>query len=154
MDDVIGWSGIPEAMDVQIRDQSGAVSSVMGRDSSFDDLNLSPHDALAASERVTCTGVCRKKRRYFCSECVQMLVTPWDAVPSVQLPLHVDILQFGAETPQRSTAQHIPLLAPGYARVWRPFPECAEEFRKEVLDESLEGSVAILYVDDQWQASS
>lgn len=121
-------------------------ASLKRRNSTFDDLNLSLHDALLSCERVTCTGGCGKKRRYFCSECVVPLVNPPNAVPRVQLPLYIDILQSGAERPQRSTAQHVPLLGPGYARVWRPFPECTDEFQREVLDPSGDGSVAILYV--------
>lgn len=114
--------------------------------SAFSDLALSSHDVLARSARVACKGGCGKKRRYFCSECVIPLVEPPTAFPALQLPLFVDILQAGGETPQRSTAQHVPLLAPGYAKVWRPFPSCADAFRTEVLEKSAEGSAAVLYV--------
>lgn len=128
--------------------------SVKAPSSTFDDLVLSSHGALLSCERVCCTGGCGKKRRYFCSDCVHPLVNPPESVPRVQLPLYIDILQSGAETPQRSTAQHVPLLAPGYARVWRPFPECAEEFRKHVLNQYEDGAVAILYVNTFFQFGS
>lgn len=112
----------------------------------FSDLNLTSHAALESCIRTECTGGCGKKRRYFCSECIVPLVAPQATFPCLSLPLHFDILQAGAEAPQRSTAQHVPLLAPGCAKVWRPFPECTDAFEKEVLDKNDEGSVAILYV--------
>lgn len=112
----------------------------------FSDLDLSPHDVLDRCTRTKCTATCGKKRRYYCSECVVPLLTPPDSFPQVKLPLYVEILQSGAEVPQRSTAQHVALLAKGFARVWRPFPECVDEFRKNVLEGVEEGSVAVLYV--------
>lgn len=115
-----------------------------GEMSAFSDLALSPHDALLSSERVLCTKGCGKRRRYFCSECVVPLIKPAAAFPNLQLPVFVDILQSGAEVPQRSTAQHVPLLAPSCAKVWRPFPECGAEFAREVLDKAGEGTVAVL----------
>lgn len=121
-------------------------SSHKRADSSFSDLNLSSHDTLGRCTRTQCSGTCEKKRRYYCSECLVPLLTPPDLFPQVKLRLQVEILQSGAEVPQRSTAQHVALLAKGFARVWRPFPECADEFQREVLEGRENGSVAVLYV--------
>lgn len=115
-------------------------------DLAFSDLNLSSHDILERCTRIECSGICGKKRRYYCSECLVPLVTPPDSFPRVKLRLNVEILQSGAEAPQRSTAQHVALLAKGFVRVWRPFPECASEFRKEVLEGEEKGSAVVLYV--------
>lgn len=111
----------------------------------FADCNLSSHDVLHVSERTTCPK-CGKKRRYFCADCGTALIADASLLPKVSLPLQIEILQSGAEVPQRSTAQHIPLLAADLARVWRPFPECAKRFRSEVLDGAEDGTVAVLYV--------
>lgn len=112
----------------------------------FSDLRMAPHDALHRAVRMKCPGACGKQRRYFCCECIVPLVDPCTAVPEVHLPVHVHIVQSGAEVPQQSTAQHVALLARGCATVWRPFPECADAVYKEVIQHADPGSVAILYV--------
>lgn len=109
----------------------------------FAHLKLSPHDPLINASRTSCTGPCAKKRRYFCAECLISLLPQGSHMPQVHLPVKLHILQAGAEQPQRSTAQHIPLLSPD-ARVWRPFPECIEQFKTEVVADAEEGSVAVL----------
>lgn len=110
----------------------------------FGDLNLSSHEILTRCKRIKCVAGCGKNRRYFCSDCLVPLVAPDEQFPRVELPLFVDILQSGAEVPQRSTAQHVPLLAPGFSKVWRPFPECAQDFSDHVLKDRPHGSVAVL----------
>lgn len=110
----------------------------------FSDLRLSPHDALHRAVRMKCTGSCGKQRRYFCSQCIVPLVEPVTAVPNVSLPLHVHIVQSGAEVPQQSTAQHVALLAPHCATLWRPFPECADDVYKTIVQNSSPGTVAVL----------
>lgn len=107
----------------------------------FSSLNLSPlTPLLAAPARVPCPS-CGKSRRYFCCACCLSLVPD---TPSVALPLRVEILQSAAEAPQVSTAAHAAILSRD-ARVCRPWPECEEQFRKEVLEGSQPGSVALLY---------
>lgn len=112
----------------------------------FSDLKLASHSILHNSVRTKCPGKCGKKRRYFCSECSLPLVSDTQSFPKVTLPLHMDILQSGAEVPQRSTAQHIPILAPTFATVWRPFPECLDQFHEQVLKQAQLGTIAVLYV--------
>lgn len=114
----------------------------------FSDLCLSSHEALEQCQRRRCTGPCGKQRRYICSECVVPLIDPLSAVPKVKLPLRVHVLQAGSERPQQSTAQHIPLLAPEDATVWRPFPDCAPAFQAAVVDPAPSGSIALLYPSD------
>lgn len=98
----------------------------------------------ASPERVICAG-CEKSRRYWCADCEELLVP--DA-PVVKLPLRVEILQARAEVPQRSTAQHVSMLCPADAKVWRPFPDCVDEFEKIVLRGREAGTVALLYPDE------
>lgn len=118
------------------------------------ELHLSSHDVLANCERTVCPAGCGKHRRYYCCDCLVPCIshdqssttdtTP--AIPNVSLPLHVHLFQAGAERPQQSTAQHVALLAPDYATLWRPFPECADLFREKVLDKAPPDSIALLYV--------
>lgn len=111
----------------------------------FADLRLHPLTSLQANpERVICTG-CQKSRRYWCADCERLLVP--DA-PDVKLPLRVEIVQASAEVPQRSTAQHVSMLCPADAKVWRPFPDCMDEFEESVLRGRDPGTVALLYPDD------
>lgn len=138
MSDIEGAPGISITTDSSVA-RKRAISN-----EPFSDLNLSSHNALRAAVRTECPN-CNKKRRYFCAECIVPLVTPPEAIPTVSLPLHVHILQTGAENPQRSTAQHVPLLAPAHATVWRPFPDCSDKFYDEVLKTALDGSIAVLY---------
>jgi DTW domain-containing protein YfiP len=119
-----------------------ATSTEMG---AFAGLQLHPLTCLQANpDRVVCS-VCQKSRRYYCAECVKLLVS--DA-PIVKLPLRVEILQASAEVPQRSTAQHVSLLSTEDAKVWRPFPDCMEEFEENVLRKCPTGTAAILYPCD------
>lgn len=111
----------------------------------FSGLHISAHDVLERGKRMRCSGKCGKQRRYYCSECIVFLLDQPCAVPNVKLPLRIHILQSGAEHPQRSTAQHVPLLAPDWATVWRPHPECISDFRAAVIDGSQPGSIAVLY---------
>lgn len=112
-------------------------------DDPFSDLKLSSHAPLQGNRRTPCPGQCGKSRRYYCAECIKPLVV----MPNIALPLQVHVLQAGAERPQRSTAQHVALLAPAHATVWRPFPECSDAFRTGVLEGAPLRSVAVLYVD-------
>lgn len=110
----------------------------------FSDLRLHPLDSLQSAERVKC-GSCGTSRRYWCGLCAIPLVSD---TPVVRLPLQVHILQAAAETPQKSTAQHAQILAPGHAKVWRPYPECLREFCANVVDGKPLGTVAVLYPTD------
>ncbi|KAI0564607.1 DTW domain containing protein [Gracilaria domingensis] len=110
----------------------------------FPDLKLSPHDALRQAKRTICTGGCGKSRRYYCTECLVPLVPNPQAFPSVSLPVYFHILQSHAEPPQRSTAQHVSVLAPKFATIWRPFPECISAFRECVIEGAEKNTVALL----------
>lgn len=112
----------------------------------FADLQLSPHDSLRSASRMKCPGKCGKKRRYYCSDCIIPLLGPSSSIPVISLPLHVHILQAASESPQQSTAQHVPLLAPRFATIWRPYPECMQVFQNKVLEKAEPNSIAILYV--------
>lgn len=115
-----------------------------GEGNVFGDLRLSSHEALHRCARKRCPGACGKQRRYYCCECLIPMMEPASALPSVTLPLHIHVLQSGGERPQRSTAQHIALLAPKHATIWRPFPECGTRFRTSIIERSKPGSVAVL----------
>lgn len=120
-------------------------------DEAFANLNLSSHEVLRTCKRMPCPGSCGKQRRYYCCDCLIPCVgknnaVTNDAFPSVTLPLHVHMLQARSERPQQSTAQHVALLAPRSCTLWRPFPECADSFQRNVVSNSPEGSVALLYV--------
>lgn len=111
----------------------------------FADLRLHSLTSLQANpERVICSG-CKKSRRYWCADCERLLVP--DA-PDVKLPLRIEILQASAEVPQRSTAQHVSMLCPADAKVWRPFPDCMSDFEENVLRGREAGTVALLYPDE------
>lgn len=111
----------------------------------FAGLRLHPLTSLETNPaRVVCAG-CQKSRRYWCADCEQILVS--DA-PTVKLPLRIEILQASAEVPQRSTAQHVSMLSPAEAKVWRPFPECMDAFEDAVLKDRADGTVALLYPDE------
>ncbi|CAN8074251.1 unnamed protein product [Agarophyton chilense] len=111
----------------------------------FQDLKLSSHATLKVATRTTCTGPCGRRRRYYCTECVIPLVPEPEAFPSVNLPVQVHILQSHAEPPQRSTAQHVCLLAPKFAQIWRPFPECLPAFRERVIQDAEKNTIALLF---------
>lgn len=115
-------------------------------DDRFADLQLSSHEALRSANRMKCPGKCGKQRRYYCSECIIPLLGSSSEMPKVTLPVHVHILQAASESPQQSTAQHVPLLAPSSATVWRPYPECMLDFQTAVLDKAEADTIAILYV--------
>lgn len=121
----------------------------------FAKLRLHPHDALTQCSRKTCPG-CGKQRRYYCSHCLKPLLDAGQSFPEVKLPLHIHVLQSGAERPQQSTAQHIALLARADTTLWRPFPDCVSTF-ESTLSEAIASrntvqSIAILYVYDLFQS--
>jgi DTW domain len=107
----------------------------------FSKLNLHSFATLENATRVKCQG-CNTSRRYWCGECARLLVPEG---PCVNLPLKVHVLQSAAEFPQKSTAQHVQILAPDHGRVWRPFPNCLPEFYDQVIRDRPAGTVAILY---------
>lgn len=108
----------------------------------FEELKLHPFTSLEKAARTRCEG-CDTSRRYWCGACCRLLVS--DGPPSVSLPVSIDVIQSAAETPQKSTAQHIAILAPQFGKVWRPFPDCMTKFHEEVVQSAEKDTVAVLY---------
>jgi hypothetical protein len=108
----------------------------------FDSLKLAPFTALENADRRKCPS-CNKSKKYFCPECLLSLL-PEGEMPCVILPLNVHIIQAASESPAKSTAQHAPLLSTS-AKIWRPFPECADDFYTRVIDRHEADEIAVLY---------
>eukprot|EP00741_Cyanophora_paradoxa_P025339 tig00000367_g24458.t1 len=94
----------------------------------FDALGIWPRDPLfRAGKRVQC-DTCGAQRKYYCYTCCKVLLAPEDApraaelIPSVQLPIHLDVVQHWQELRGKSTAVHAQVLCPGRVSLYT-FPE-------------------------------
>ncbi|EDO33850.1 predicted protein, partial [Nematostella vectensis] len=77
----------------------------------FSDLGIASHEPLRGAERAPCPK-CQTSRKYYCYECYTTVGIERSLVPSVTLPITVDIVKHRGELAGKSTATHAAILAP------------------------------------------
>eukprot|EP00048_Salpingoeca_helianthica_P001432 m.49129 g.49129 ORF g.49129 m.49129 type:complete len:309 (+) comp11455_c0_seq1:150-1076(+) len=73
-------------------------------------LKLHSFDALEGAQREVCPQ-CKARRKIYCYDCYLAVGVPPEALPTVQLPLHVHIVKHPLELQSKSTAVHAKILA-------------------------------------------
>ncbi|XP_068715956.1 tRNA-uridine aminocarboxypropyltransferase 1-like [Montipora capricornis] len=80
-------------------------------DSPFSNLKIASHEVLRGLERRPCPN-CRASRKYYCYECYVTVGVERNLIPTVKLPIKVDIVKHQGELFGKSTATHACILAP------------------------------------------
>ncbi|KAM9409563.1 tRNA-uridine aminocarboxypropyltransferase 1 [Pholidichthys leucotaenia] len=130
------------SMSSQAEDRSPSCQEKMGvsSDSSdtndtaekhFQGLKLASHAVLEEAQqrgRLKCSK-CGGSRMFFCYTCYTLVGTGQQEIPSVKLPVKIDIIKHPKETDGKSTAIHAKILAPNDVTIYT-YP-CIPEFEKD-----------------------
>uniref|UniRef100_A0A914XUG5 tRNA-uridine aminocarboxypropyltransferase 1 n=1 Tax=Panagrolaimus superbus TaxID=310955 RepID=A0A914XUG5_9BILA len=99
--------------------------------------SLRAYENLNGLLKITCDS-CGKKRLYFCYDCHKYVSGMDQKVPSIELPVSVEIIKHPAEKNSKSTAIHCKLLAPNQTRIFDskgdiPYFNNSKQFPNTVL---------------------
>ncbi|XP_077487921.1 tRNA-uridine aminocarboxypropyltransferase 1 [Amblyomma americanum] len=73
------------------------------------------------NERGVCPE-CHRSRMYFCYTCLTAVDSIRDKLPQLKLPVQIAIVKHAGEVDGKSTAAHLPVLAPEHVRIYT-FPD-------------------------------
>eukprot|EP00092_Neocalanus_flemingeri_P002999 GFUD01003208.1.p1 GENE.GFUD01003208.1~~GFUD01003208.1.p1 ORF type:complete len:282 (+),score=66.40 GFUD01003208.1:51-896(+) len=105
---------------------------VLEKENPFSTLNISNTEILnEQDERQPCT-LCCKSRKFFCYSCHLPLASTKDHIPTVKLPVQIDIVKHPGEVEGKSTAVHAPILAPGHVKI-HLFPDIPDYSKERAL---------------------
>jgi len=90
---------------------------VLEKDNPFATLNISNTKVLDNQESRQPCSLCCKSRKFFCYSCYLPLASIKHLIPSVELPVQIDIVKHPGEVEGKSTAVHAPILAPGHVKI-------------------------------------
>ncbi|CAH3131095.1 unnamed protein product [Pocillopora meandrina] len=97
--------------------------------SPFSELKIASHEVLRGAERRPCPK-CQASRKYYCYTCYITVGLDRSLIPTVHLPIKVDIIKHQKELVGKSTATHACILAPGNVSIHN-FPEVPDFQEKE-----------------------
>ncbi|XP_078375696.1 tRNA-uridine aminocarboxypropyltransferase 1-like isoform X2 [Oculina patagonica] len=97
--------------------------------SPFSDLKIASHEVLRGLERRPCPK-CQASRKYYCYVCYVTVGLDRSLIPTVNLPIKVDIIKHQGELVGKSTATHACILAPGEVTIYN-YPEVPKFQEKE-----------------------
>ncbi|XP_010889586.2 DTW domain-containing protein 1 [Esox lucius] len=95
------------------------------------DLKLAPHMELEQAQqrgRLKCSS-CGGSRMFFCYTCCCLVGVRQQEIPSVKLPIKIDIIKHPSEVDGKSTAIHAKILSPEYVTIYT-YP-CIPEYENE-----------------------
>ncbi|KAJ7994821.1 hypothetical protein DPEC_G00253440 [Dallia pectoralis] len=95
------------------------------------DLKLASHMELEQAQqrgRLKCSS-CGGSRMFFCYTCCCLVGVRQQKIPSVKLPIKIDIIKHPSEVDGKSTAIHAKILAPDYVNIYT-YP-CIPEYENE-----------------------
>ncbi|CAG7818472.1 unnamed protein product [Allacma fusca] len=87
-------------------------SNVQGAQNAFAGFKIDSSDFLDSIEGRTLCDKCHRSRKFFCYKCYLPMPPLEGRIPSVELPIHIDIVKHPQEIDGKSTATHGPILAP------------------------------------------
>ncbi|KAI6173003.1 TRNA-uridine aminocarboxypropyltransferase [Aphelenchoides besseyi] len=103
---------------------------------------FAPLDRLV--DRQLCSR-CSKKRLFFCYDCCIYMNGVEELVPTIELPIKIDIIKHFKEQNSKSTAIHCKLLAPNYTRLFGPNDSTIPDY----LAEADQINSVLVYPDKQ-----
>ncbi|XP_048579651.1 tRNA-uridine aminocarboxypropyltransferase 1 isoform X2 [Nematostella vectensis] len=136
----------------------------------FSDLEIASHEPLRGAERAPCPK-CQTSRKYYCYECYTTVGIERSLVPSVTLPITVDIVKHRGELAGKSTATHAAILAPVQVTIYNypDFPEIVDKQKVVAVFPSEEALTLqqwckhddmaktefnrVIFIDSTWQQS-
>nr|XP_046204943.1 tRNA-uridine aminocarboxypropyltransferase 1-like [Oncorhynchus gorbuscha] len=110
-------------------------------------LKLAPHRELEQAQqrgRLKCSS-CGGSRMFFCYTCCSLVGVSQQEIPSVKLPIKIDIIKHPSEVDGKSTAIHAKILAPDDVTIYTYpcIPEYEDDTDKVVLVFPGPGSVSV-----------
>lgn len=123
-------------------------------------LQLASYATLSAAARAPCKA-CGSSRMHYCPDCHVLVGVGRGDVPTLRLPLMVDVIKHPQEPSSKSTAVHAKLLAPDQVRMFA-FPDFPEyDATKTVLafpaDDAMDISdipfatvERVVFIDSRW----
>lgn len=107
-------------------------SCLFEHENPFSHLHITSSEFLEEiKERGVCPK-CNKSRMYFCYTCLTAVDSIRDRIPHVQLPVQIAIVKHAGEVDGKSTAAHLPVLAPDYVKIYT-FPSIPAYDPSDVL---------------------
>jgi len=94
-------------------------------------LKLASFDYLNSLKRSVCP-TCNRRRRYFCYTCFQRMGPSPELIPTVQLPIFLDILHHPQELKSKSTAIHAKVLSPDWTSI-HEYPQIPDYNAEETV---------------------
>ncbi|KAI8645598.1 DTW domain-containing protein [Parasitella parasitica] len=90
----------------------------------FDELKIADDQVLKDIEQRTACPTCKKTVKYFCYICYKVVGMERSSIPSVKLPVHLDVIKHHKELDGKSTAIHARIIAPDDVEVhtWPQIP--------------------------------
>ncbi|KAH9405550.1 DTW domain-containing protein 1 [Tyrophagus putrescentiae] len=114
------------------RFSEGFINTVTGENGnhSFDNFKISSSDVLnQVDERFICTK-CNKSRRFYCYSCFVLSPQLETRLPTISLPVRIDIVKHAQEVDGKTTATHAVVLAPNEVRIFT-YPNLPDDWPED-----------------------
>ncbi|KAL7314743.1 hypothetical protein PS15m_006274 [Mucor circinelloides] len=128
----------------------------------FDQLKIADDQVLKdIQQRSTCPS-CKKTVKYFCYKCHKVVGMERSTIPSVKLPVHLDVIKHHKELDGKSTAIHAKIIAQDDVDIhtWPKVPDFSDPDRtlllfpgpnaKQLTDIPRESFDRIVVIDGTW----
>ncbi|KAI9310867.1 DTW domain-containing protein [Dichotomocladium elegans] len=116
-------------------DNDGRTTKRQKLSSPFDDLHISDDSILdTVTERSECPR-CRKSVKYFCYRCFDVVGMDRSLIPTVELPVRLNVIKHEQELDGKSTAVHAKVIAKGDVDFysWKEIPDFEKPERSLLL---------------------
>ncbi|XP_072029647.1 tRNA-uridine aminocarboxypropyltransferase 1-like [Amphiura filiformis] len=87
-------------------------------DDPFAGLNIDSHESLENIKDRSFCPKCHASRKYFCYTCIIPMPEVASSLPTVSLPVHIDIIKHPREIDGKSTAVHAAIIAPNDVTIY------------------------------------
>uniref|UniRef100_A0A8K9Y735 tRNA-uridine aminocarboxypropyltransferase 1 n=1 Tax=Oncorhynchus mykiss TaxID=8022 RepID=A0A8K9Y735_ONCMY len=115
-------------------------------------LKLAPHRELEQAQqrgRLKCSS-CGGSRMFFCYTCCSLVGVSQQEIPSVKLPIKIDIIKHPSEVDGKSTAIHAKILAPDDVTIYT-YP-CIPEYEDDKVVLVFPGPGSVSVEEMTWEA--
>ncbi|XP_065897238.1 tRNA-uridine aminocarboxypropyltransferase 1-like [Dysidea avara] len=121
---------------------SGKLKPSLDCKNPFQDLKIASWDPLRRVQRSPCP-LCGRSRKYYCYDCYVLVGVTRELIPTVALPVKIDIVKHKEEASGKSTSAHAKILSPDWVTIYQ-YPDMPKyDKTKTVLIYPKEGSLTV-----------